>query len=283
MCLHKIAERIIDPDVPKRPMTVNLIGETGVANNTSVNFNTISRLLGEMGISVNCRFLGDATAAELRRLTAAALNILALDSPDNLKLRTWLEQRYGCRFFDECRPVGFQATASFLERIGDYFGCRSAAEPVILREKARFDAEAARLRPLLQGKTALMTTINANMDWLWDAANAVGMDFTWIGVLNYLHQELRITDRPERRNRVEEITDRALTARRIMDLKPDVVLSNYTAALPEADYITDNMPMGNLVGFRAGLDTMDRWARLMETRREGVWMRDRALFEKYFA
>ncbi len=283
MCLHKIARRLIDPDTPKRPMTVNLIGETGVANNTAVNFNTISGLLGEMGITVNCRFLGDASASEIRRLTAAPLNILAVDSPDNRKLQTWLEQRYVCRFFDECLPVGFQATASFLERIGDFFGCRAAAEPVIGREKARFEAEAARLRPLLQGKTALMTTINANMDWLWDAANAVGMDFTWIGVLNYLRRELSVTDRPERRDRVEEITDRTLVARRIQERKPDVVLSNYTAALPEADYITDNMPMGQLVGFRAGLDTMDRWARLMQTRREGVWMRDEALFEKYYA
>ena len=283
MCLHKLAKRLVDPDVPKRSMTVNLIGETGVANNTAISYKTISALLGDMGITVNCRFLGDATAAELRNLTAAPLNILAVDSPDNRKLQTWLEEQYGCRFFDECLPVGFRATASFLERIGDFFGCRAAAEPVILREKARFEAEAARLRPLLQGKRAVMTTINANMDWLWDAAEAVGMDFSWIGVLNYLRQELRITDRPERRDRVEEIGDRSVVARRIGELKPDVVLSNYTAALPEADYITDNMPMGQLVGFRAGLDTMDRWARLMQTRREGVWTHDRALFEKYYA
>ena len=51
----------------------------------------------------------------------------------------------------------------------------------------------------------------------------------------------------------------------------------------EKDYITDNMPMGQLVGFHAGLDTMDRWARLLENRREGEWMRDEAFFKKYFA
>ncbi len=61
------------------------------------------------------------------------------------------------------------------------------------------------------------------------------------------------------------------------------MLSNYTSALPEKDYITDNMPMGQLVGFHAGLDTMDRWARLLENRREGAWMRDEIWFKKYFA
>ena len=37
MCMHTLAERIIDPAVPKRADCVNLIGETGVANNTDVN------------------------------------------------------------------------------------------------------------------------------------------------------------------------------------------------------------------------------------------------------
>lgn len=283
MCLHKIAERLVDPAAAPRPMTVNLIGETGVANNTTLNYNTISALLGEMGISINCRFLGDASASEIRRLTAAPLNILAVDSPDNRKLQKWLEERYGCRFFDECLPVGYSATARFLERIGDFFGCREAAEPVIRKERERFEAEAARLRPVLQGKKVAMTTINANIDWLWDAAQAVGMDFVWIGVLNYLRRELRITDHPERRGTVEEITDGLMAVERISACRPDIVLSNYTAALPEADYIQDNMPMGQLVGFRAGLDVMDRWARLLQNRREGEWMRDRELFEKYFS
>ncbi|MBQ9412941.1 MAG: AAA family ATPase [Oscillospiraceae bacterium] len=283
MCMHALAEKLIDPTVPGRPNTVNLIGETGVANNTTLNYRTIRALLERMGIGVNCRFLGDARAEEIRNLTAAPLNILAVDSPDNMKLKGWLEHNYGCRFFDESLPVGFRATAAFLERIGDFFGCREKAEPVIAAEKRRFDAEAARLRPMLQGKKVLMTTINANMDWLLDAAEAVGMEFVWIGVLNYLRQELRVTDRPERRGAVEEIAAAPTVMERIEALKPDIVLSNYTSAVQEKDYITDNMPMGQLVGFHAGLDTMDRWARLLENRREGEWMRDEAFFKKYFA
>jgi nitrogenase iron protein len=283
MCMHALAKKLIDPGAPKRPNTVNLIGETGVANNTSHNYRTVRDLLERMGISVNCRFLGDAAAEEVRRLTAAPLNILAVDSPDNIKLRGWLEENYGCRFFDGCLPVGFRATAVFLERIGDFFGCREKAEPVIAEERRRFDAEAARLRPLLQGKKVLMTTINANLDWLLDAAEAVGMEFVWIGVLNYLRQELRVTERPDRRSLVEEISAAPMVAARIEELRPDIVLSNYTSAVAEKDYITDNMPMGQLVGFHAGLDTMDRWARLLENRREGEWMRDEQYFKKYFA
>ena len=40
------------------------------------------------------------------------------------ELQRWLEEKYGCEFFDGCLPVGYRATAEFLERIGDFFGCR---------------------------------------------------------------------------------------------------------------------------------------------------------------
>ena len=283
MCMHTLAEHLIDPAAEKKPDTVNLIGEAGVANNTDINYRTMRRLLEGMGISVNCRFLGDATVEEVRSLTAAGLNILAVDSPDNRKLEGWLTEKYGCEFFEDVLPVGYRATAEFLERIGERFGRAEAARPVIEREKALFDAEAARLRTKLGGKRVLMTTINANLDWLLDAAEAVGLEFVWIGVLNYLRQELKITDRPERRGMVEEIGDGLSIAKRIEELKPDIVLSNYTAAAPEGSYIVDNLPMGQLNGFRAGLEIMDRWARLLETRREGEWMRDQSLFEKYYA
>ena len=43
MCMHTLAERIVDPAVPKRADCVNLIGETGVANNTDVNYRTVKR------------------------------------------------------------------------------------------------------------------------------------------------------------------------------------------------------------------------------------------------
>jgi nitrogenase molybdenum-iron protein alpha/beta subunit len=240
-------------------------------------------MLEGMGVTINCRFLGDATAEELRNLTAAPLNILAVDAPDNRKLRAWLEEKYSLTFYDGFLPVGNRETSEFLRNIAGFFGRPEAAEDVIAREKARYDAEAARLRRVLKGKKVIMTTINANLDWLLDAAEDVGLEFVWIGVLNYLRQEIKISDRPERQAAVEEIGAFFSIRDRIRDLHPDIVISNYTAATDEGDYIVDNLPMGQLNGFRSGLEVMDRWARLLQTRREGEWMHDRALFEKYFA
>ena len=283
MCMHTLAEKLVDPDAPKKTDCVNLIGETGVANNTDVNYHVVRDLLAGLGVTVNARFLGDATAEEVRSLTAAPLNLLASDGPDNRKLRAWLEEKYALPFYDGFFPVGYRATAKFLQDIAAFFGRRDAARDVIAREKALYDAEAARLRPLLQGRRVVMTTINANLDWLLDAAEDVGLEFVWIGVLNYLRQEVKITDNPGRKTVIEEIADFPAVAQKIRDCKPDIVLSNYTSAVEAKDYIVDNLPMGQLVGFRSGLEVMDRWARLLQTRREGEWMHDRALFEKYFA
>ena len=283
MCMHTLAERIVDPSVPKRENCVNLIGETGVANNTDINYRTVKGLLEGMGVSINCRFLGDATAEELRRLTAAPLNIVAVDGPDNRKLEAWLREKYGLEFYDGYLPVGYRETAEFLRKIAAFFGRPEAAGDVIAREKALYDAEAARLRSLLAGRRVVMTTINANLDWLLDAAEDVGLEFVWIGVLNYLRQEVKISDHPERQAVVEEIGMFPSVQEKIRDLRPDIVISNYTSAAEDGDYIVDNLPMGQLAGFRSGLEVMDRWARLLQTRREGEWVRDRALFEKYFA
>ena len=285
MCMHALAERLIprDPEATLLPDCVNLIGEVGVANNTDVNYRTVARLLRGMGIEVNCRFLGDATAAQVRRLPLAPLNIPAVDSPDNRRLIDWLREKYALPFYDGFLPVGYRETAEFLRRIAGFFGRPDAAENVIEQEKALYDAEAARLRPLLQGKRVVMTTINANLDWLLDAAEDVGLEFVWIGVLNYLRQEVRISAHPERRALAEEIPSLPMVRERIAEHRPDIVISNYTSAAESGDYILDNLPMGQLVGFRSGLAVMDRWHRLLQTRREGEWMRDQALFEKYFA
>jgi nitrogenase subunit NifH/nitrogenase molybdenum-iron protein alpha/beta subunit len=283
LCLHRLAERLVRRDAPVKPRTVNLIGEVGVSNYTESDYRTLRRLLGDMGITIGCRFLGDCTAEELRGLLSAPLNLLATDSQDNLELKEWLEGEYGCRFHPGTLPIGFRATRDFLLALGDFFGCRSEAEALIAREEADYRREIEALRPLLQGKRVLMTTINANLDWLLDAAEDCGMEFVWIGVLNYLHRELRVTDRAERFSRIQEIAGGDTVERRIRELRPDMVLGNYTARLTEGDYLTDTLPMTQPIGFGSGLAVLRRWAQLNKNTREGEWQNDEAWFQTYFA
>ena len=128
-----------------------------------------------------------------------------------------------------------------------------------------------------------MTTINADADWLLDTAGEAGIEFPWIGVLNYLRQELRVTSDPERKKAVHEILSREEIGKAIEEVKPDIVLTNYTESLKGLPYITDSLPMTQKVGFGSGIDVLERWALLLENRREGEWTDDGVYFEKYFA
>ena len=283
MSLRLIGEKLIDRSAPPRPMSVNLIGEMSVDNNKDLNFGILKRMLDAMGIAVNCRFLGDATVEEVRNLTAAPLNLLAFDSPDNRELRRWLEEEYGCRFLDQPLPMGFRDTGEFLRKIGEFFGCADRAEEAAGSEREAAMREIESLRPRLQGKKLLMSTINTDADWLLDAAELCGVEPVWIGVLNYLRQEIKVTADPKRSALVQEVSDWTSLARQIRERKPDIVLTNYTSEIPEGDYVVDNMTALQTVGFQSGLGALRRWTQLLERKKEGEWVRDRELFEKYFA
>ncbi len=283
MCLHKVAGCLIRRDVQPKPMTVNLIGEIGVSNQIEVNYRTLKDLFSRMGIQINCRFLGDAAVGEVRNFMAAPLNILALDSLDNQNLKAWLTENYGCHFFDAPVPVGFEETRQFLEGIGDFFGCREKAEDIIRAEREQFERRTASLRSVLRGKKILMTTISTSMEWLVSLAKAAGMEFVWVGVLDYLHQGIEITRDKEVLAVTEETFDLLQAERKVRLLRPDIVVSNYTSALETGDYILDNMPMTQMIGFGAGLEVLERWAEQLKGREEGEWVYDRRLYQKYFA
>ncbi|MBR0482142.1 MAG: AAA family ATPase [Firmicutes bacterium] len=283
MCLHKLAERLIDRDAAKKPRCVNIIGEAGVSNNIELNYRTMKEMLKGMDISINCRFLGDATAEEVRGLRSAPLNILSHESPDNMKLKAWLEDNYGCSFFGSCLPVGYAATERFLRELQEYFGGDSAVDVLLEKEKESFAKEIERLRPVLSGKKVLMTTINADIDWLTDTAEQAGMEFVWIGVLNYLRQEIRVTSDPARAKAVHEITARGEIYDAIEKYRPDIIITGYIDSVPKGDHIVDSLPMTQRVGFYSGIDVLERWAQLLENRKEGEWTNDRKFFEKYFA
>ena len=283
MCMHTLAERLIDPAVPPRPDSVNLIGETGVANNTDVNYRVVKGLLEGMGISIGCRFPGDASVSEISNLTAAPLNILATDTPDNRRLKKWLQDNYGCRFFDSCLPLGSKATERFLRGIGAFFGREEEAERLISREKERLAEAIDALKPALSGKRVMLATANTNMDWLMDAAEQVDMQFVWVGVLNYLRQEITVTADERRASLVHELHSGDMVMKAAEQLAPDLIVSVYTSIVPEGTYLVDVLSMTQKAGFYSGLEVLTRWTQLLENGKEGEWINDRRFFEKHYA
>ncbi|MCQ2501888.1 MAG: nitrogenase component 1, partial [Lachnospiraceae bacterium] len=280
MCMHTLGEELIDRDVQPIEKRVNLINEVAVGINHETNYRIIRDLLAKMGIQINCRFLGDCTVEEMKNFKAAPLNILAADSQDGRELQAWLEKDYGCSFAKSVFPIGIHATKHFLEEIGDFFNCRELVPDLIRQEEAVYWKEIEKLRPELEGKRLVITTINANIDYVLQAASDVGMEILQVGVINYLNTEVHVTETPEKYN-INEKLDWEHLYDQAGDWKADFVISNYTPPVEDGDYVKDALPMMPLAGFASGIDVIRRWADLQKRKREGAWNNDRVYFEQY--
>ena len=283
LCMDTLSDALIDPDVRPEGRFVNLINETGVSNQIERNFRTVQGILSRLDVAVNCRYLGDASVEQMRSFLRAPLNILATENEDSLNLRRRLEERYGCRFLDGALPVGFENTCDWVRRIGAFFDRQEAAQQIIEEERVRYLREIGELKKDLEGKTVLLTTINAGLDWLLEAAGRAGMRFVWIGVLNYLHQELCVTKSEEYRALIDDEYDWQKVRDKIRQLRPDLVLSNYTSVMEDGDYVQDAIPMMPEAGFQSALPVLRRWAKQFVSGKEGAWKNDRSYFDGYFS
>ena len=280
MAMHTLGERLIDRSVRPSGKCVNFINETGVSNNHTVNYRIMESMLSKMGISVNCRFLGDASADEMRNFLKAPLNILAADSADGRELESWLTEEYGCRFASSPFPVGEKNTRRFLEEIGAFFGCADLVPDILRGEEEHYRSRIEELKPQLAGRRVLLSTINTNMDFLLQVLDDLGMVIVRIGVLNYLRQEVKVSDTPEKYPIVEDLDWERLYDD-VSDLHPDFVISNYTPPLADGDYVRDVVPMMPVIGFSSGIDIVKRWADLLKRKREGGWMHDRKYYDAW--
>ena len=291
-CLHILAEKLIDRSARPEGDCVNLVGELAISYNNEPNVRALRELLGALGLRLNCRFLGDATTEDLRGFLKAPLNILDSESADNLALKGFLEETFGCRFLPGRLPVGLEATAAWVEALGDFFGCGDKAQALIRQEREAWEEASRALRPVLAGRTLALTTINEDMDWILRAAENAGMKVAWVGVMNYLRTPLRVTREPRLLAVTEEVGSADIIRERLAALGPDLVLSNYGGGeAADGPWLRDAVPASPLAFFRSAVPVLRRWEALflekdrggMRREKGGAWKHDRVLFEKYFA
>lgn len=283
MAYTSLAKQIIDRNVEKRERTVNIVFEKVVARNTEMNFQRLKTFLARMNISVNCRFLCNTSYASLRDFCSAELNLLAYRDYTGKILEDFFIKEYGASFFEKQFPIGFKETSDWLLALGKHFDASDEAKSIISENEIIYQNRIKLVRPKLEGKKLMIITYNHELDWILNAALDCGMKIVKICVLNFSQDEgfrssLSEIDGIE----VVENYDRDERSSDIKRLKPDIILSNYEP-VSEQSYITDTIPMCPDNGFFTGLEMVERWSRLFSKSKEGEWLNDRKLFDKYYS
>ena len=283
MAYTSLAKQIIDRNVEKRERTVNIVFEKVVARNTEMNFQRLKTFLTRMNISVNCRFLCNTSYASLRDFCSAELNLLAYRDYTGKILEDFFIKEYGASFFEKQFPIGFKETSDWLLALGKHFDASDEAKSIISEKEIIYQNRIRSVRPKLEGKKLMIITYNHELDWILNAALDCGMKIVKICVLNFSQDEgfrssLSEIDGIE----VVENYDRDERSSDIKRLKPDIILSNYEP-VSEQSYITDTIPMCPDNGFFTGLEMVERWSRLFSKSKEGEWLNDRKLFDKYYS
>ena len=283
MAYTSLAKQIIDRNVEKIEKTVNIVFEKVVARNTEMNFQRLKTFLTRMNISVNCRFLCNTSYASLRDFCSAELNLLAYRDYTGKILEDFFIKEYGASFFEKQFPIGFKETSDWLLALGKHFDASDEAKSIISENEIIYQNRIKSVRPKLEGKKLMIITYNHELDWILNAALDCDMKIVKICVLNFSQDEgfrssLSEIDGIE----VVENYDKDERSSDIKRLKPDIILSNYEP-VSEQSYITDTIPMCPDNGFFTGLEMVERWSRLFSKSKEGEWLNDRKLFDKYYS
>lgn len=283
MAYTSLAKQIIDRSVEKRERTVNIVFEKVVARNTEMNFQRLKTFLTRMNISVNCRFLCNTSYASLRDFCSAELNLLAYRDYTGKILEDFFIKEYGASFFEKQFPIGFKETSDWLLALGKHFDASDEAKSIISENEIIYQNRIKSVRPKLEGKKLMIITYNHELDWILNAALDCGMKIVKICVLNFSQDEGFRSSLPEIDGiEVVENYDKDERSSDIKRLKPDIILSNYEP-VSEQSYITDTIPMCPDNGFFTGLEMVERWSRLFSKSKEGEWLNDRKLFDKYYS
>jgi light-independent protochlorophyllide reductase subunit B len=112
----------MDPDVEKRPLSVNLIGPTLSMFNWRADVYELRRMLREIGIEVNAVLSAGAKFADIRRAPAAELNLCMYPFDCGVATAQRMQDEFDIPYQADIVPIGFENSLIWLEQVAGHFG-----------------------------------------------------------------------------------------------------------------------------------------------------------------
>lgn len=267
------AAALMDPTVRRKPDLVNVIAEKNIAYNAEDNFKTITGILRQMGIRINCRFVRNTRVKELKGFLRAGLNLPAYTDYFGRIMADFLEERFDSPTASLPFPVGFTESKLWIREIAAFFNKEEKGEAIIHTFQARYETLIANHRNALKDKRLMIITYVHNVDWILEAAFDLGMVVSKVCILNY-SQDNKFTSRYPGRFQVETDYSPQQRDQDLKRLRPDILVGNYTPkSLPFPVHV-DTIPMCPDVGFYGGIAFARRWASLVKSPVTEGWKND---------
>ncbi|MDR0451619.1 MAG: AAA family ATPase [Treponema sp.] len=280
----EIARALIDRNVSAEDNTVNIVAEKAETNARSESLRYVADILGRFGIRINCNFLCETKAEDIRAFKRGKLNILAYDDYMGRTIRDFLKKEFDAEFLEAAFPIGFRESCAWVRMIGGYFG-RGEDEiaGIIADYEEEYREGIAGIKAELKGRRLMVITYNQDIDWILQTAFDLEMEIAFVGILNFSQDN---NFRTLFRDSIGELRVPYENERRQEDLgriKPDLLLTNYGSNDQDLSVLADTIPLSPTAGFLGGLELARRWSGIFRMNLREGWRQDDPLFRKYYA
>ncbi|MGI6009643.1 MAG: nitrogenase component 1 [Methanomethylophilus sp.] len=256
----------------RMPYTVNLVGSKTMSSTTQSEIAQIESYLKRMGIAVNCILPGMATMEGLRKAGRASADLMLNPDVFSDKLCVFMENEFNVPRLKYPVAGGIEGASRWLREVGKYFGREREAEAVIGDLKAEFEASMAGPREVLKGKTCVIVSLNHEVSWIKEAAEASGMRI----LKGYIINRSDYADDLSQFARSEDFEDVGVdrtgaVVKAVSELHPDIVAAPAAMDIDPSIYQA-RLPCAPAADPFAGRWLAEDWARgMLAPAREGWW------------
>jgi len=280
----EIARALIDRNVSAEENTVNIVAEKAETNARSESLRYVTEILKRFGIKINCNFLCETRAEDIRDFKRGKLNILAYGDYMGRTIRDFLKTEFDAEFLEDPFPIGFRESCAFVRTVGEYFGRNGVEiEGIIGDYQKEYRIGIEGIKSELKGRRLMVVTYNRDIDWILQTAVDLEMEIAFVGILNFSQDDSFRTLFREKINELHIPYENALRQNDLERIKPDLLLTNYGSNDQDPSILADTIPLSPTAGFLGGLEFAMRWSEIFKTNLKEGWRQDELLFRKYYA
>ncbi len=282
LCYRTLAKEAVRREIMPEKDSINLVYEHTISSKTDENYIAVKKILDELGIRINCRFLCASSMKDIHGFLRAPYSVMVREDQLGLELKQIFETEYGCRFLPGVLPRGFRETVRWTELLGKLYKKEEEAASLVQQAKMDYEARIRKLKPVFAGKRVLIFLTDTNYGWLFELAQDLELHVERTILLG-----MKGDSNPawNRRFSADWASDRRNLEEALEILKPNIVLLNEPSSLESVSDCCRLIPVMRDpgCGFFSGAERAGEWVRLMDRKIEGRWKSDKSLFEKYYS